>query len=67
MSEEFDAPQRIAINRVYTRKGDKGTTSLVGGQVVPKASARIASYGEVDELNAFVEKRKAEGGAPTDF
>lgn len=54
MSEEFDAPQRIAINRVYTRKGDKGTTSLVGGQVVPKASARIASYGEVDELNAFV-------------
>lgn len=54
MSETFDAPKRIAINRVYTGKGDKGRTSLVGGQKVAKASARIAAYGEVDELNAFV-------------
>lgn len=54
MTEPFDDPQRVAINRVYTRKGDEGTTSLVGGQRVPKASLRIASYGEVDELNAFV-------------
>lgn len=56
MSEDkdFDRPQRIAINRVYTRKGDSGTTSLVGGQKVAKESLRIASYGTVDELNAFV-------------
>lgn len=51
---EFDDPQRVAINRVYTGKGDGGHTQLVGGQKVPKASARIAAYGEVDELNAFV-------------
>lgn len=54
MSEEFDDPQRVAINRVYTGKGDAGHTQLVGGQKVPKASGRIAAYGEVDELNAFV-------------
>lgn len=49
----FNAP-RIAINRVYTRKGDTGDTGLVGGQRVPKDDARIDAYGTVDELNAFV-------------
>lgn len=54
MSQEpFDQP-RLAINRVYTRQGDGGETSLVGGQRLPKDSARIACYGTVDELNAFV-------------
>ena len=42
----------IRINRVYTRGGDKGETSLVGGQRVPKDSLRIESTGTVDELNA---------------
>src|ERR1051326_4728946 len=51
MSEPFDEP-RIAINRVYTRKGDDGRTGLVGGQRVPKGSPRIEAYGNVDELNA---------------
>lgn len=50
----FQDPQRVAINRVYTRKGDRGSTSLVGGQQVPKADVRIDTYGAVDELNAFV-------------
>lgn len=54
MSEPFDDPKRVAINRVYTGKGDAGTTSLVGGQRVPKEDARISAYGAVDELNAFV-------------
>ncbi|MFT6397416.1 MAG: cob(I)alamin adenosyltransferase [Bradymonadia bacterium] len=54
MTEEFDEPKRIAINRVYTGKGDAGSTQLVGGQNVPKSSLRIASYGDVDELNSFV-------------
>jgi len=45
---------RLAINRVYTRKGDGGETQLVGGQRVPKDDARIEAYGTVDELNAFV-------------
>ena len=45
---------RIAINRVYTKKGDLGETSLVGGQKVSKDDARIEAYGTVDELNGFV-------------
>jgi cob(I)alamin adenosyltransferase len=44
----------IAINRVYTRKGDGGQTSLVGGQKVAKNDLRIEVYGTVDELNAIV-------------
>jgi cob(I)alamin adenosyltransferase len=53
MSEPFDSP-RLAINRVYTRRGDRGETGLVGGQRVPKDSPRIEAYGTVDELNAFI-------------
>jgi cob(I)alamin adenosyltransferase len=44
----------ISITRVYTRTGDRGDTSLVGGQRVPKDSPRIVAYGTVDELNAIV-------------
>lgn len=44
----------LAINRVYTRKGDAGKTSLVGGQKVAKSAHRIETYGTVDELNSFV-------------
>jgi cob(I)alamin adenosyltransferase len=53
MSENFETP-RLAINRVYTRTGDKGLTGLAGGQRVPKNSPRIEAYGTVDELNSFV-------------
>ena len=54
MSEHpFEEP-RLAINRVYTRQGDQGQTSLAGGQRVPKDGLRIEAYGTVDELNAFV-------------
>ncbi len=49
----YDGP-RMAINRVYTRLGDRGETSLAGGQRVPKDGPRIEAYGTVDELNAFV-------------
>ncbi|MFG1493200.1 cob(I)yrinic acid a,c-diamide adenosyltransferase [Halobacteriovorax sp. GFR7] len=41
-------------SKIYTRTGDKGETSLVGGQRVSKASARINLYGNLDELNSFV-------------
>jgi cob(I)alamin adenosyltransferase len=44
----------ISITRVYTRTGDRGETSLVGGQRVPKDSPRIVAYGTIDELNAIV-------------
>lgn len=37
---------------VYTRTGDQGLTSLVGGKRVPKASLRLDSYGTIDELNS---------------
>ena len=53
-NDAFDAPTRIAINRVYTKKGDGGTTQLVGGQKRPKHNLRIEAYGAVDELNALV-------------
>jgi cob(I)alamin adenosyltransferase len=54
MSKEAFNEPRLAINRVYTRQGDKGETGLVGGQRVPKDSIRIEAYGTVDELNSAV-------------
>lgn len=44
----------VRINRVYTRAGDQGQTSLVGGERVSKASPRVECYGAVDELNAVL-------------
>lgn len=44
----------MAINRVYTRRGDSGETSLAGGQRVRKDDPRIEAYGTVDELNSFI-------------
>jgi len=40
--------------KIYTRKGDQGETSLLGGQRVPKHHLRIEAYGTVDELNSFL-------------
>jgi cob(I)alamin adenosyltransferase len=42
----------VRIDKVYTKGGDAGQTSLVGGDRVSKASLRIDCYGTVDELNA---------------
>lgn len=44
----------VALNRIYTKGGDRGETSLVGGQRVPKDALRIECYGTVDELNAAI-------------
>jgi len=44
----------IRITRVYTRRGDRGDTDLVGGARVPKDHPRIEAYGVVDELNAAI-------------
>ena len=38
--------------KIYTRTGDAGGTALFGGTRVSKADARVAAYGDVDELNA---------------
>lgn len=40
--------------KLYTKGGDKGKTSLVGGKRVPKHHVRIETYGTIDELNSFV-------------
>ncbi|WP_345948241.1 cob(I)yrinic acid a,c-diamide adenosyltransferase [Mucilaginibacter sp. PAMB04274] len=40
--------------KIYTKTGDKGLTSLIGGNRVPKSHIRIESYGTVDELNAYL-------------
>ncbi len=40
--------------KIYTKTGDKGYTSLIGGTRVPKYNLRIESYGTVDELNAYI-------------
>jgi cob(I)alamin adenosyltransferase len=40
--------------KIYTKTGDKGLTSLIGGTRVSKASLRIESYGTVDELNSYI-------------
>ncbi|HMM13692.1 MAG TPA: cob(I)yrinic acid a,c-diamide adenosyltransferase [Parvibaculum sp.] len=44
----------VTLNRIYTRTGDKGTTSLATGERVPKHTLRIESYGTVDETNAAI-------------
>jgi cob(I)alamin adenosyltransferase len=40
--------------KIYTKTGDKGKTSLIGGTKVPKNHLRIESYGTIDELNSFI-------------
>lgn len=40
--------------KIYTKTGDRGMTSLIGGSKVPKSHLRIESYGTVDELNSHV-------------
>ncbi len=40
--------------KIYTKTGDNGTTSLVGGKRVSKTDARLHAYGTIDELNSFL-------------
>lgn len=49
------------LTRIYTRKGDDGTTSLGGGQRVLKNDLRVTAYGTVDELNSAIGVALAHG------
>ncbi len=40
--------------KIYTKTGDKGQTSLIGGTRVPKFHVRIEAYGTIDELNSYI-------------
>ena len=40
--------------KIYTKGGDKGETSLLGGTRVPKSHERVEAYGNLDELNSFI-------------
>jgi len=48
------------ITKVYTRTGDTGLTSLIGGKRVSKDSSRVDAYGEIDELNAVLGVARSE-------
>jgi cob(I)alamin adenosyltransferase len=45
--------------KIYTKTGDRGQTGLIGGTRVPKDHARVAAYGDIDELNAALGLAKA--------
>jgi cob(I)alamin adenosyltransferase len=63
MSRSRDEP--IRMDRIYTRGGDAGETSLGSGERVPKDDARIEAAGDVDELNALLGVALTRG-APAD-
>ena len=44
----------VKLNKIYTKTGDKGTTSLASGKRVSKDHYRIKAYGTVDELNSIL-------------
>jgi cob(I)alamin adenosyltransferase len=48
---EHIMPEEI---KIYTKGGDKGDTSLLGGTRVPKSHERVEAYGSLDELNSFI-------------
>jgi len=56
----------MRITKVYTKAGDGGQTSLVGGARVSKASLRVDAYGEVDELNSVLGLARVHSGDDDD-
>ena len=50
----------ITLSKIYTRGGDQGMTSLIGGERVSKSDAKVEAYGILDELNSFLGMLRAE-------
>lgn len=57
------ASKRNDALKIYTKTGDLGQTSLLGGKRVPKDHPRVVAYGDVDELNAALGAARAYVGA----
>ena len=51
--EKFNDPN-ITISKVFTKRGDDGTTDLIGEKQVSKDDQRVCAYGELDELNVYI-------------
>ena len=60
-TSEVGAARMPRLTKIYTRKGDDGSTGLGGGQRVAKDSPRVAAYGTVDELNSAIGVALAHG------
>ncbi len=53
----------VKLDKIYTRGGDKGETSLGGGARVPKHDPRVAAYGTIDETNSILGLARLHAGA----
>ena len=56
----------VKLNKIYTRTGDSGETSLVNGSRVSKHSRRPAAFGEVDEVNSVIGLARLHAGGESD-
>jgi len=54
LSKDKYTNPKITISKVYTRTGDLGMTSLIGGKSTSKNDPRICAYGKIDELNSYI-------------
>ncbi len=52
----------VVLNRIYTRTGDDGSTAIVGGRRLSKASPRIEAIGGIDETNAAIGSARLHAG-----
>ena len=67
MSARRRRDEPVRLDRIYTRGGDTGRTSLGDGTRVSKADARVDAFGTVDELNSVLGVALAEGGVPDEL
>lgn len=54
MEDKKDEKKYVSISKVYTKRGDKGETDLLGGSKARKDSLKVDSYGCIDEVSAFI-------------